>query len=145
MPGDTRLFPDLLAPLTWNVVYKGTLNAASAGDGKYIPIPRKTYLIENSRLVAVGCRNPEALGYWYHGAWLHAVTPQQLDSGQTLPALVYTAKGQARLGGYTLFSVSPWVPLPWILQVDVARWHQQLDLEIYWYDGEDYSLFNPPP
>lgn len=144
MPGDDRLFPDLLSPLTWNVIYRGNLVGADAGNGKYTPIPSQSYLIENSRLVALGCKNPKGLSYWYHGAWLHAIIPQQLDSSQSLPAIIYAAKGQARLGGYSLFSVPPWVPLPWILRVDIARWHQEFDLEIYWYDGDDYSVFNLP-
>jgi hypothetical protein len=140
-----RNFPDLLDPLSWNLIYRGQLVGADLGGGKYQPIPQRTHLIESSRLVAVGCKNPESLSYWYHGAWLHAIMPQQLDSQQILPAIIYTQKGQARLRGYTLFSVPPWMPLPWILQIDIARWHRIFDLEIYWYDGGDYSLFNQPP
>jgi len=145
MSGENRLFPDFVSNLSWNVVYRGTLTAQDAGNDRFFPIPAQTYLIESSRLVAIGCKNPEALSHWYHAGWCNCIIPQQLDSAQNLPATIYARRERVPLKGYNLFIIPPWVPLPWILTFAPARWHRSLETEIYWYDGADYSIFNPPP
>uniref|UniRef100_A0A832M335 Uncharacterized protein n=1 Tax=Oscillatoriales cyanobacterium SpSt-402 TaxID=2282168 RepID=A0A832M335_9CYAN len=132
----SRNFPDLTSSLEWNLVGRDTLLATIPEFGDIIPIPRKSYFIENSHVLMIGCRSNSAPSRWYTAGWAEQVLPVSPSFTSDFVAAAQATSQRLRLGIQNLVVFPKYVP-SYILQISFPRWMRDISLEVWQYDGPD--------
>jgi hypothetical protein len=125
-------------PLNWNLTTRRTLTATTFNDGtSYIP---SLTVVSESCLMMFGFKNPYAKPNW----WLAADVYQQLltlpSSTSNFQASVEGFRARCRLNTLTLVRFPNYGLTPFLVEIRFPRWHQKIELEVWYYDGEEYDL-----
>lgn len=123
--------------LNWEPLDRGTTFTASPipelDFAKYWkPIPAKAYLA-NSRVVAVGVRNQFAKSNWFLGVWVSQKLLILPDSGSDFPTAMQTRRFPTRLRELTLLEFPDYERYPYLLSIDIPKWHKEIYLEVWEY------------
>jgi hypothetical protein len=129
--------PGINDSLNWNLTTRRNLTASTFVDGSsYIPaltIPGDSYLM------MFGFKNPEAQPNW----WLAADIYQQLStlpsSTSDFQASVEASRHRCRLNVLTLIKFPNYNLLPFLVEIRFPKWHKKMDLEAWYYSGEEYD------
>ncbi|WP_416671594.1 hypothetical protein [Egbenema bharatensis] len=132
-----RQFPQLSEGIEWNLVARRDLEGTQV-NGNFL-YPPQSFLID-SYVCQIGLRNPRSPGHWFLGGWASALLPFSPSSTTEFVSAVAVENRRLRLGVLNLFIV-PKLIKPWILEIKFPRWHEQMYLEVWQYDGEDIDLF----
>jgi hypothetical protein len=93
-------------------------------------------VIENSFVCAVGVRNTKAKRTWFLGGY--ASQNLLLGPSSTSIFVAYTQAARRRLWLDRLnLLIFPKLVSPWILELSFPWWHEQMELEVWRYDGSD--------
>jgi len=129
--------PGINDSLNWNLTTRRNLVATNFADGtSYIPtltIPGTSYLM------MFGFRNIDAKSNW----WLAADIYQQLltlpSSTSDYQASVESFRTRCRLNTLSLVKFPNYGLLPFLVEIRFPKWHKKMDLEAWYYSGEEYD------
>lgn len=144
MLNDSRQLPQLTDRLEWNLVHRELYIGQEIVSGArrritYWIAPR-TYLID-SNVVLIGMKNEFAPSSWYLGGWAsQRITFSPSSTSEFQPSIA-AERRQLRLGTLNLWTL-PKLDRPWFLELQFPRWHQQMLVEIWRYDGIDFDQFD---
>lgn len=96
------------------------------------PIPTQTYL-PNSRILKIGVRAQYAKPNWILGVWASQRLLIQPDSGTNFATLTQAKQVGTRLGLLTLVEFEEWDSYPYVLSIDIPKWHKEIYLEVWEY------------
>lgn len=122
--------------LNWNVLVQQTYVATQVSEKNFIPLPPVS-VQSTSNIIAAGGRNPKSSVRWQLAAWLHpclSITPSSTSQFVSLTQLGRHAVPLDRLG---LIHFPHYEPIPYLLYITFPRWHQELSLEVWSYDGPE--------
>lgn len=123
--------------LNWDLALRTTYSARPAPNeaSGYFPIPPKTILLDRY-ILAIGASSSLAKPNWRLAGF---VSPRLLFSPSSTSeyiALVQSEKEQAiLLNQLTLVRFTDFGVTPYVMQISIPSWLQQLSLEIWKYQG----------
>ncbi|PSB27471.1 hypothetical protein [Chlorogloea sp. CCALA 695] len=123
--------------LNWDLALRTTLSASPAPNETrgYFPIPPKTILLDRY-ILAIGASSVKAKPNWRLAGF---VSPRLLFSPSSTSeyiAAVQSEKGQAiLLNQLTLVRFTDFGVTPYVMEISIPSWLQQLSLEIWKYQG----------
>jgi len=128
---------DLTNNLNWDLVlrntYKATVNPNTRSG--FNPIPPVTVTVD-SYILLVGARNENAKPHWFLAA---TVYPRLLFSPSSTSQFLGIVQSQSgiRLGldRLTLVQFKDFHLLPYLLEIRVPKWHEEMMLEVWKYTG----------
>lgn len=123
---------DLAGTLRWNLIATRNLAWVPSGDG-FSPIPDQAILC-NSPVIQVGAASPNAPPHWFLGCWATPLLLIQPDTQTEFIAGTALDNFAVPLNRLRIIDIGVDGPLPFVLQVKIPVWHQQLYLEVYGYD-----------
>lgn len=135
-----RQFPDFFDSLEWNLVARVGLQAQQIDAKSYQPIPRQTYVIQNSSVLIIGVKSATAQPNWVTGGWASQVIPFSPSSTSSFIAATRTEQKRLKLDSLNL-TVFPKLSDVWFLEVATPHWFMSTFLEIWRYDGQDLDQF----
>lgn len=123
--------------LNWEPLDRGTTFTANSipelDFAKYWqPIPTKTYLA-NSRVLSIGVRNQYAKSNWRLGAWASQQLLIRPDTDTYFATVTQTRQFGTRLGLLTLIEFPEYERYPYLLSIDIPKWHKEIYLEVWEY------------
>lgn len=121
--------------LNWNLLFRQTLTAQSLGGGRFAPIP-PLVRTSNYSLLLIGSDNPNKKLRWELGCWCNTQVPILPDSGTTLLGLADVGRYPIPLGRFRLIWIPDFDVRPFYLSFSIPNWHERLDLEAWWFDGD---------
>lgn len=101
-------------------------------DKYWLPIPVKTYT-PNSRVLKVGVRNQYAKPNWSLGVFLAQHLQVKPDSGTLFGPNTQTKRYGTKLGMLTLIEFPEYDSYPYLLRVEIPKWHKEIYLEVWEY------------
>lgn len=134
-----RDFPDFSDTMEWNLVARQTYNA-NVNAALQNRLPARQWFIQNSNLLIIGVRSSTARTYWKTGGWASQIQPFLPSTVSEFAAAVQSDRKWLQLGRMTLLTF-PKLLSGWILNIDFPYWLDQVYVEIYRYDGRDYTTF----
>lgn len=123
--------------LNWDLALRTNYSASPAPNEArgYFPIPPKTILLDRY-ILAIGASSVKAKPNWRLAGF---VSPRLLFSPSSTSeyiALVQSEKEQAiLLNQLTLVRFTDFGVTPYVMQISIPSWLQQLSLEIWKYQG----------
>lgn len=123
--------------LNWDLVERKTYYArsTSADSDQFIPIPKITLAV-NSYILLIGCRNAQAKSNWRFAGYAASRLLFSPSSTNEFAAVVQSyPKVTLSLDRLTIVKFSDFNLLPYILEIDLFKWHSQMFLEIWQYSG----------
>lgn len=133
---------DLGNKSNWDLALRNTYYASvSSSDPKvFVPIPPVTTSV-NSYTLLIGVENSSAPSHWYLAGYAcpRLLFTPSFDSD--FLSLVQSNTG-VRLGlnRLNLVSFSNYNILPYILEINVARWHKEMSIEVWQYIGSELDI-----
>lgn len=132
---------DFSNDLNWDLVlrqsYFTQLNPAYPKG--FIPIPAITLSLDSHTLV-IGAKSSKARVSWYLAAY---VIPKLLFSPSSTSNFVGAVQTQERqrikLDTLNLIKFTDFGLSPYLLEISIAPWHQEIDLEVWKYLGNESS------
>lgn len=133
---------DLGNNLNWDRVLTKTYYAQPiTADGKqFKPIPTITTLV-NSTVLLIGCRNPRASETWYTAGFASARLLFSPSSRSEFTAAVQSYP-RIRLGldRLNLVAFKDFNLLPYLLEINISKWHKEMLIEVWQYSGETDNI-----
>lgn len=125
-------------PLNWDLVKRQTYHAtpnASLPKG-FIPIPTITVGVDSYTLL-IGAASSKAMIHW----WLAARVSLRLlfspsSTSEFLAAVAVSATKRIGLNRLTLVQFPNFELIPYILEIRIPPWHEEMMLEIWKYSGD---------
>ncbi|UBF28324.1 hypothetical protein K9N68_10835 [Kovacikia minuta CCNUW1] len=135
-----RLFPEFSDTLNWNLVARESYQVERVSEKSYNPISLKYWLIEDSYVLMIGVKSGSSEPRWYLGAWAAQLLLFTPSATTIFTASVHAAQRRVRLNHLNL-CVFPKIQSQWMLQVKFPWWFEDVQIEIWKYDGADIDLF----
>lgn len=134
----SRDLPQLLESIEWNLVARASYQVQPGTVQERLP--DRTWLIQNSSVVIVGIKetSPMRRSSWVTGGWASQVLPFLPSSTSQFVAVTENARKWLKLGILNLL-IFPKVSDQWVLSVSFPRWFESVDVEVWRYDGEDFT------
>lgn len=132
-----RQFPDLLLSGAWSLIARE--------DRRVSPktlLPSRSFLVQNSHLIAVGIASENADPTWVTGGWVSQLLSFTPSSTSQFPPVVEAKRHKVRLGVLTLLEF-PRLADQWTLEISFPKWLYETKLEIWKYAGRDFDEFTP--
>ncbi len=133
---------DLQDRLNWDIVLRRTYEAQSDRSDAprtYIPIPPIAVSVDSYTL-AIGASSNKAKPSWYLAA---RVAPRLLFSPSStsdfLAAVQSEEPKRIGLNRLNLIRFTDFGIKPYLLEINIPKWHTQMYLEIWKYSGTDVS------
>lgn len=128
---------DLANNLNWDRVLTKTYYAQpiTTDGSQFKPIPTITALVDSYTLL-IGCRNTQAKSNWYLAG--HATSRLLFSPSSTSD---FTAAVQSypriRIGldRLNLIKFKDFSLLPYVLEINIAKWHKEMFIEVWKYSG----------
>lgn len=123
--------------LNWDLVQRKNYYAQSitADGSKFFPIPTITVLVDSYTLL-IGCRNTQAKPNWYLAGFAGA---RLLFSPSSTSEFTATVQSHPRirlgLDRLNLVRFKDFNLLPYLLEINVAKWHKEMLIEVWKYSG----------
>lgn len=124
--------------LNWDLVERKTYYAQliSTDGSKFIPISPITILVD-SYILLIGCRNTQAKPNWYLAGFAGS---RLLFSPSSTSEFMSTVQSYPRvrlgLDRLNLVRFKDFNLTPFILEINVARWHKEMFIEVWKYSGQ---------
>ncbi|NET54226.1 MAG: hypothetical protein F6K09_38130 [Merismopedia sp. SIO2A8] len=124
--------------LNWNLVRRGSFTARidPKRKGKYLPISPISVPI-SSYLAVVGVKSRKAKPKWWLGVYVSARLLSSVSSTTNFILGLEVYRNRCGLNTLTLLELPRLHPVPFLLILTPPHWHQQIDLEVWSYDGID--------
>lgn len=125
--------------LNWDLVLRRSYFAQTTPNEVkgFLPIPSISILVDR-HILTIGASSTKAKPNWYLAAY---VTPKLLFSPSSTSEFVAAVQTQERrriklntlnLVQFTNFGLSPY-----LLEISIPYWHQEMNLEIWKYQGDE--------
>lgn len=131
-----RYFPSIDESNEWNLVGRANLQATIPDAGEIIPIPSRSFLIQNSNVLMIGLRSQTASPRWYTAGWAQQILPILPGYTSDYVAAVQSDSQRLKLGILNLVVFPKFVD-NYLVQVSFPRWMRDISLEVWRYDGPD--------
>lgn len=133
---------DLQDRLNWDIVLRRTYEAQSdraEAPRTYVPIPPITVSVDSYTL-AIGAKSSKAKASWYLAA---RVAPQLLITPSTTSNFVAFMQSEEpkriALNRLNLIRFVDFGIKPYVLEINIPRWHTEMYVEVWKYSGIDVS------
>lgn len=128
--------------LSWDLVLRKSYYARSLSDNpnKFSPIPTITFAVD-SHILLIGARNSQAKSNWFLAG--HVSNRLLFSPSSTSDFIAAVQSGSAikiGLNRLTLVKFTDFNLLPYLLEIDIARWHKEMFLEVWKYSGTPDSV-----
>lgn len=135
---------DLGENLNWNLITRTTHLTQPTSDEDLIRIPLIHHPISTS-VCAIGCSNERAKQSWRFAGWARAFIGRSPSSTSEFTALMCISQQKIYLRNLQIVRLPRFPNLyPYLLQIDLARWHVQMFLEIWAFDESDVPISSQP-
>lgn len=122
--------------LNWDLVLRRTYYAKPITEDfkSFIPIPTITATVD-SHILLIGARNSQAKPNWFLAGY--AGSRLLFSPSSTSEFIAVQSYPRVRLGldRLTLIKFANFDLLPYLLEINVARWHKEMFLEVWKYSG----------
>ncbi|QYO62783.1 hypothetical protein [Leptolyngbya sp. 7M] len=135
-----RRFLDFTDTLEWNLVERTSYQAPQTPTPYQNRLLARSWVIENSHVLLIGCRSDSARSYWVTAGWASQLLLFLPSTTSNFPAATQTRRTRLQLGLLTL-CVFPKISPSWLLRVDFPYWLDDVSIEIWRYDGADLTVF----
>jgi hypothetical protein len=128
----------------WSLVVRQTYTAAqiSTVPPKFQPIPPKLIGVEQ-KILLIGTRNDQAKDTWYTAGWVSSRLNFSPSNNSSFSGLVQgSTKYRLSLNKLNLVKFNNYDQVPYVLEINIARWHTQLLVEIWQYSGTTDDIEN---
>lgn len=134
---------ELSNPLVWNIAFKEKLIAIPTGvEGEFYPIRRQNFL-SPSNMLLVGCSSAKAKSNWWLGCRISVnLSIGSPDSSSTYTGIIEVKRENVGLKQLKLIRWQEYEPKPYFILLYVPWWLEELEVEAYWYDGNQSSSYN---
>jgi hypothetical protein len=125
-------------PLNWDLVQRQTYYATpnSALSSGFVPIPTITVAV-NSYTLLIGAASSKALSHWWLAAYVTSRLLFSPSSTSEFPAAIRSGSGRKiGLAGLNLVQFPNFGLLPYLLEIRIPPWHEEMMLEIWKYSGD---------
>ncbi|MBE9191405.1 hypothetical protein IQ230_13825 [Gloeocapsopsis crepidinum LEGE 06123] len=127
---------DFTNTLNWDPVLRRTYNAqpATADGDQFIPIPPITTVVDSS-IIMIGAKNSLAKPSWYLAGSVSSqllITP---SSTTEFVSVVENSRKRIGLNRLNLFRFNNYNTSQVLIEINLARWHKQMYLEVWKYSG----------
>ena len=127
---------DFTNTLNWDPVLRRTYNAqpATVDGDQFIPIPPITTVVDSS-IIMIGAKNSLAKPSWYLAGSVSAqllITP---SSTTEFVSVVENSRKRIGLNRLNLFRFNAYNTSQVLIEINLARWHKQMYLEVWKYSG----------
>lgn len=122
--------------LNWRLVTKKSYRAQplQTNPNRFVPIPAITVNV-NNQVLLIGVTNPQAKSHWYLAGYVSARVLFTPSYNSDYLSLVQTDTSKIGLNRLNLFKFSNYNLSPYILEIKIAKWHQEIELEVWEYKG----------
>ncbi len=125
--------------LNWDLVLRRRLVAAPAPESRrgFLPIPPITISVDRY-ILAIGARSPLAKPNWYLAAY--AVPRLLFSPSSTSEYIAAVQTSEKRLIGLNTLNLVQFTDFgltPYLLEISIPPWHEEMNLEIWKYAGEE--------
>jgi hypothetical protein len=124
---------DLSGNLNWDLAMRRSLTAASAEEGYFLPLPPVFTTIDTQYLM-IGTQSSNAKPTWRLGCWASINLLVSPSSLAMLPAGAEFLRRGCGLGQFTLIEIPLLEPRPYLLKLQIPRWFDQIDLEVWYFN-----------
>lgn len=128
--------------LNWDFVGRGNYQAVatSTNPRSNSGIPRQQFPISSgASILMLGCRSATASTYWRLGCWASQILMVLPSTTSTFLGSLKTKRIACQLGAFTLLEFTDYQAGTWILEIDIPRWIDQLEVEIWYYSGDQLN------
>lgn len=122
--------------LNWNLVLNNSYSAHRVSDTNFVPL-NPVSARSDSNILAAGGRNPKSSRNWNLAAWLHPCLSTSPSSTSDFVSLMQIGRFAVPLDRLALIHFPKYQPTPYLLYITFPKWHEQMDLEIWSYDGPE--------
>jgi hypothetical protein len=134
---------DLTNNLNWDLVLRNTYKATANPNIRsgFNPLPPVTVTVDRQVLL-IGARNENAKPHWFLAATAYPRLLFSPSSTSQFLGIVQSQAGiQLGLDRLTLVQFKDFYLSPYLLEIRIPKWHQEMLLEIWKYNGavEDIS------
>lgn len=124
--------------LNWDLVLRRTYYAKPITEDfkSFVPISTITATVD-SHILLIGAKNPQAKPNWFLAGYAGSRLLFSPSSTSEFTAAVQSYP-RVRLGldRLTLVKFTNFDLLPYLLEINVARWHKEMLLEVWKYSGK---------
>lgn len=124
--------------LNWDLVLRNSYYAKPLGGDskKFLPIPTITVAVDRYTLL-IGARNSQASPNWFLAGYVSNRLLFSPSSTSQFMAVVQSCPSvRLRLNQLTLVRFPDFNLIPYLLEINVARWHKEMFLEVWKYSGQ---------
>lgn len=124
--------------LNWDLVLRRTYYAKPITEDfkSFIPIPTITATVD-SHILLIGAKNPQAKPSWFLAGYAGSRLLFSPSSTSEFTAAVQSyPRVKLGLDRLTLVKFTNFDLLPYLLEINVARWHKEMFLEVWKYSGK---------
>lgn len=125
--------------LNWDLVRRQTYNAVSGPETSYFPIPPIS-IVCDSHLMMFGFRNDEAKPTWRFAARVHMKLLTLPSSTSEFLASVEAFSQGCNLRELTLIQFPNLGLLPFLAEINIAKWHKKMYIEVWKYSGDEIDI-----
>lgn len=127
---------DFTNTLNWDPVFRRTYTAqpATADGEQFFPIPPISAFVDSPILI-IGARNDFAKPTWYFAGSVSCrllITP---SSTSEFLSVVENSRRKIGLNRLNLLRFNDYGTSQYLIEINLARWHKQMYLEIWKYSG----------
>jgi hypothetical protein len=122
--------------LNWDLVLRNTYNAQpiTVDGSQFSPIPAITVLVD-SKVLLIGARNDLAKPNWYFAGSVSARLLFSPSSTSEFLSIVESSRRGLGLNRLNLLRFNDYDTSNYLLEINLARWHKRMFLEIWKYSG----------
>lgn len=131
--------------LNWDLALRQTYTARPASPTNpdiFVPIPALTVSVDSTVLL-IGARNQFAKPRWYlAGSASRRLLFSPSSTSEFVAAVSSQGKISIGLNRLTLINFRDFNLTPYLLEINIARWHREMYLEVWKYSGSIADIEN---
>ena len=123
--------------LNWDLVIRQTYTGqpVSTVPPSYLPIPPKLISLD-AKVLLIGTRNDKAKSSWYTAGWVSSRLDFSPSSTSQFSGLVQgSSRYRLALNKLNLVRFENFDLSPYVIEVNIAKWHTEMLIEIWKYSG----------
>lgn len=122
--------------LNWDKIIRTTKRAKKLPKDKYQPIPPVTSVVD-SPAVIIGMSSKTAKPNWWLAGNVSMVLLTSPSSTSQFQVGIEAYRQKIPLGLPTLVRLPDWQLQPYLLRVEIAKWHTEMFIEVWKYSGDE--------
>lgn len=128
---------DFANNLNWDLILRQNYLATNiTTDGNnFVPIPTITVSV-NSQVLLIGAKSNNAKPGWYKAGYVASKMPFSPSSTGEFTIPIQTSRSiKFGLNRLTLLRFTDYGIIPFLLEINISKWHKDMLLEIWGYSG----------